>query len=35
MATKPYPQIEETPGVANEPSVAYQPGNRVAEVYKV
>ena len=24
MATKPYPQIEETPGVANEPSVAYQ-----------
>ena len=24
MATKPYPQIEETPGVANEPAVAYQ-----------
>ena len=26
MATKPYPQIEETPGVANEPAVAYQAG---------
>ena len=24
MATKPQPQIEETPGVANEPAVAYQ-----------
>ena len=24
MATKPYPQIEEAPGVANEPAVAYQ-----------
>lgn len=35
MATKPYPQIEETPGVANEPSVAYQAGNRVADVYQV
>ena len=35
MATKPYPQIEETPGVANEPAVAYQAGNRVADVYQV
>ena len=26
MATKPYPQIEETPGVANEPAVVYQAG---------
>lgn len=24
MATKPYPQIEETPSVVNEPAVAYQ-----------
>ena len=24
MATKPYPQIEETPCMANEPAVAYQ-----------
>lgn len=24
MATKPYPHIEETPNVANEPVVAYQ-----------
>ena len=24
MATKPYPQIEENPGIANEPAVAYQ-----------
>ena len=23
MATKPYPQIEENPGIANEPAVAY------------
>lgn len=35
MATKPYPQIEETLGVANEPSVAYQAGYRVADVYQV
>ena len=26
MATKPYPQTEETPCVANEPAVAYQSG---------
>ena len=26
MATKPYPQKEETPCVVNEPSVAYQSG---------
>ena len=24
MATKPYPQIEETPSMAKEPAVAYQ-----------
>lgn len=35
MANKPYPQIEETSDVANEPAVAYQAGNRVADVYQV
>ena len=28
MATKPYPQIEETPSVVNEPVVSYQPESK-------
>ena len=35
MATKPYPQIEETPCVANEPVVAYHSASNVANVYQV
>ena len=35
MATKPYPQIEETPCVANEPAVAYQSSSNVMNVYPV
>lgn len=35
MATKPYPPIEETPSVAQEPAVAYQAGNQMANVYQV
>ena len=35
MATKPYPQKEETTNVAQEPVVAYQAGNHMANVYQV
>ena len=35
MATKPYPQKEETTSVAQEPVVAYQAGNHIANVYQV
>ena len=36
MATKPYPQIEEKPVVANEPVVAYgSAASQVMNVYQV
>ena len=35
MATKPYPQIEETPCVAKEPAVAYQSSGNVINEYQV
>ena len=35
MATKPYPQKEETTNVVQEPVVAYQAGNHIANVYQV
>lgn len=35
MAIKPYPEIEETPCVAKEPSVAYQPSSNVVSAYPV
>ena len=35
MATKPYPQIEETPCVANEPAVSYQASSNVMNVYQM
>lgn len=35
MATKPYPEREETPCVAKEPSVAYQTSNNVVTAYQV
>ena len=35
MATKPYPQKEETTNVVQEPVVAYQASNHIANVYQV
>jgi len=35
MATKHYPQMDETPCITKEPDVAYQPASRISNVYHV
>ena len=35
MTTKPYPHKEETPNMASESVVAYQPTNNVVNVFQV